>query len=144
MLNQIKLITNLPRVFLANWFGTSDDVVSTFSFQERLVSSSLRLLAPILLSENWSSKTQSTRQKESRQRKVNSASERPVVWWLVMKRFVNTCCHSCLYHKRLIINTQIKCSFLVLDLKRTLSWLFRIPVVRTLFVWCLFCGMQNF
>ena len=54
-----------------------------------------------------------------------------------MKRFVNKCCYSWLYHKRLIINTQIKWIFLVLDLKRTLSWLFRTPVrVRSLFVWC--------
>ena len=47
-------------------------------FQDRLFSSSVRL-APILLSENQRSKTQSTRQKESRQKKVNSASEKP---WL--------------------------------------------------------------
>ena len=47
-------------------------------FQDRLFSSSVRS-APILLSENRRSKTQSTRQKESRQRKANSASEKP---WL--------------------------------------------------------------
>ena len=47
-------------------------------FQERLFSSSVRL-APILLSGNRRSKTQSTRQKESRQRKENSAFEKP---WL--------------------------------------------------------------
>ena len=45
-------------------------------FQDRLFSSSVRS-APILLSENRRSKTQSTRQKESRQRKANSASEKP-------------------------------------------------------------------
>ena len=45
-------------------------------FQERLFSSSVRL-APILLSGNRRSKTQSTKQKESRQTKADSASERP-------------------------------------------------------------------
>ena len=47
-------------------------------FQDRLFSSSV-VSAPILLSENRRSKTQSTRQKESRQRKANSAFEKP---WL--------------------------------------------------------------
>ena len=70
---------DLPRVFLINLlrFGTSG-AYSPSCFQDRLFSSSVRL-ALILLSRNRRSKTQSTRQKESRQRKVNSASEKP---WL--------------------------------------------------------------
>ena len=53
-------------------------VYSPRCFQDRLFSSFVRS-APILLSENRRSKTQSIRQKEARQRKANSASEKP---WL--------------------------------------------------------------
>ena len=70
---------DLPWVFLVDLsrFGTSGDY-SPGCFQDRLFSSSV-VSAPILLSENRRSKTQSTGQKESRQRKANSASEKP---WL--------------------------------------------------------------
>ena len=70
---------DLPWVFLVDLsrFGTSGDY-SPGCFQDRLFSSSV-VSAPILLSEKRRSKTQSTGQKESRQRKANSASEKP---WL--------------------------------------------------------------